>query len=124
VTLRRQVVDFVGLDFLDDPNQVGRIRQISIVQLEADVFFVRILVKMINAIGVERGCTAFDAMHAIPLIEQELGQIGTVLPGNARDQRRLRQVQPPTKLFSRPTPPQSNCVHRGGETQPTESIVI
>src|SRR5258708_4017764 len=51
-----------------------------------------ILVQMVNAICIERGCAAFDAMHAIPLIQQELGKICAVLPGNTRDQCRLRQV--------------------------------
>jgi hypothetical protein len=61
-------------------------------QLEADVFVVRILVQVINAIGIEGGRAAFDAMHGVALAEQELSQIGAVLPRYSRDQRRLRQV--------------------------------
>jgi hypothetical protein len=61
-------------------------------ELEADILVVRILVKVINAIGIEGRCAAFDTMHAISLAEQELGKIGTVLPRNARDQCGLRQV--------------------------------
>jgi hypothetical protein len=38
-------------------------------QLEAYIFLVRILIKVINAIGVEGGCAAFDAMHAISLFQ-------------------------------------------------------
>jgi hypothetical protein len=48
-----QVIDLVRLHLLNDPNQVRRIRQISVVQLETNVFLVRILVQVIDAIGIE-----------------------------------------------------------------------
>ena len=54
VALCRQIIDFVRLHLLDDPDQIGRVGQIPIMQFEPHIFLVRILVKMIDAIGIER----------------------------------------------------------------------
>jgi hypothetical protein len=45
----------------------------------------RILVKMIDPIGIERGSAALYAVHPIAFGQQEFGQIGAVLPGNSSD---------------------------------------
>ncbi|MNY14445.1 hypothetical protein D3C86_1476220 [compost metagenome] len=53
VALSGQVVDLVGLDLLDDADQVGGIRQVSVVQVKAAVGVMGILVEVVDAIGVE-----------------------------------------------------------------------
>jgi hypothetical protein len=53
-------------------------------------FDVRILVEMVDAVGVEQGCPALDAVHLVALVEQELGEIGAVLSGDAGDQGDFR----------------------------------
>ena len=45
-----------------------------------------ILVQVIYSGSVEQGGTAPDAMHYITFVQQELGQIGAILPGDAGDQ--------------------------------------
>jgi hypothetical protein len=47
---------------------------------------VRVAVKVVDAAGVEGRGTADDAMHLVTLREQEFGEIGTVLAGDAGDQ--------------------------------------
>jgi hypothetical protein len=69
MALRSQVVNLVRLHLLDDSNEIRRIREISIVQLETHVSLVRVLIKVIDAIGVERGRSAFYSMYGIPLRE-------------------------------------------------------
>ena len=91
VALRRQVVDLVGLHLLDDADEIGRIGQIAIMQLEPHVLLVRILVQMIDAIGIEGRGAALDAMHRVALRQQQFGKVGAILAGDARDQSRLRQ---------------------------------
>jgi hypothetical protein len=54
---------------------------------EIAIAYVRILVKMIYAIGVEQGGTALDAVHLVAPAKQELGEIRAVLAGNAGDKR-------------------------------------
>ncbi len=53
VALRRQIVDLVRLHLLDDADQIGGIGQVAIVQVQPHAALVRILVEMIDAIGVE-----------------------------------------------------------------------
>jgi hypothetical protein len=55
----RQIVDFVGLDFLDQPYEVGTIGHIAIMQNEITVFDMGILVQMVNPIGIEQGGSPF-----------------------------------------------------------------
>jgi hypothetical protein len=44
------------------------------------------LVEVIDAAGVEAAGPPLDAVHRIALLQQQLGQIGAVLAGNAGDQ--------------------------------------
>ena len=43
----------------------------------------KILVQVIYSGRVEQGGAAPDTMHYITFVQQELGQIGTILPGDA-----------------------------------------
>ena len=45
----------------------------------------RINVKVIDAGGVERGGTALYAMNNIAFLQKQVGQMGTVLTGDASD---------------------------------------
>ena len=85
VALRAQVVDLVGLHLLDDADQVGRVGQVAVVQVEALVVDVRVLVEVVDAVGVEQRGAALDAVNLVALLEQELGEIGAVLAGDAGD---------------------------------------
>ena len=49
----RQVVDLIWLHFLDDADEVGTIGQIAVVQLQSHIRFMRILVEVIDAVGVQ-----------------------------------------------------------------------
>ena len=51
--LRAQVVHLIGLHFLQNAREVGRVSQVAVVQLEAGVVNVRVLVNVVNALGVE-----------------------------------------------------------------------
>jgi hypothetical protein len=46
---------------------------------------VGILIKVINAVGVEAAGPSLDAVHHITLLQQQLRQIRTVLSCDARD---------------------------------------
>ena len=54
VALGGQVVDLVGLHLLHHPDQVGGIGQIAIMQNEITMIDVRVLVEMINPVGIEQ----------------------------------------------------------------------
>jgi hypothetical protein len=52
---------------------------------EITVFGMGVLVEMIDAVGIEQGSPALDAMHDVTLVQQKLGQVGAVLAGNPGD---------------------------------------
>ena len=80
MALRREVVDFVRLHLLDDADQAARIRHVAVMQDEATVLLVRVLVKMVDSIRIEQRSAALDAVHLVALAQQELGQVGAVWP--------------------------------------------
>ena len=92
MTLCGEIVDLLRLHLLNDANQVGGVRKVAIVQDHAAVRLVRIAVQMVDPIGVERRGATFDAMHLVALIEQELGEICAILPGDACHERTLPLV--------------------------------
>ena len=54
VALGREIVDFRRLRFLNNTDEVRRIGHVAVMQCEAHVLLVLILVEMIDAIGIER----------------------------------------------------------------------
>ena len=83
MALGRQIVDLVRLHLLDDPDQVGGIGQIAIVQNKPPVLFMRILVEVIDPVGVEQGGPSLDAVHLIAFFQQKFSQVGAVLTGDS-----------------------------------------
>ena len=83
MALRGKIIDLFRLDLLDDSNQVGRIRKVTVVQAKLDALLVRILVEMIDAIRVERRCTALDAVDLVAFFQEEFRKVRAVLPCNA-----------------------------------------
>jgi hypothetical protein len=83
VTLRGEVVDFVGLHLLNDAHQARTVGHVAVVQGEATIGDMRILIQMIDAVGIEQRCPALDSVYFVALVEQELGEISAVLAGYA-----------------------------------------
>ena len=44
---------------------------------------VRVLIEMIDAIGVEQTAAPLDAVHDVVFLEQKLGEVGAVLAGDS-----------------------------------------
>jgi len=86
VALRGEVVEFVRLHLLENADQVSGVGQVAVVQDEASVGGVRILVEVIDALGVELRGAALDAVDGVALFQQEFGQVGAVLAGGAGDE--------------------------------------
>ena len=85
--LRGKVVDLGRLHLLHDADKVGRIGQVAVVQEEADVGLVRVVVEVVHAPGVERRGASLDAVHDVALGEQQLGEKRAVLASDAGDER-------------------------------------
>jgi len=50
----RQVIDFVRLHLLDDADQIGGVGEVAVVEDEVAVFHVRVLVEVVDTVGVEK----------------------------------------------------------------------
>ncbi len=87
MALGGEIVDLVGLNLLDDADQVGRVGQVAVMHEEADVRLVRVLVEMIDPVGIDERGTALDAVDDIALAEQEFGEKRAILTGDAGDER-------------------------------------
>lgn len=83
VRLSAQVVDLVGLYLLQDTRQVRGIGQVAIVQDQLLIIGMRILVDMVDTLGVERRRTTLNAVNLIAFGQEKLSQIGSILSGNA-----------------------------------------
>ncbi|MCY1531169.1 hypothetical protein D9M68_663870 [compost metagenome] len=86
MALCAQVVDLVGLGFLHDADQVGAVAEVAVVQVEAGVVHMRVLVDVVDALGVELAAAALDAVNDVALFEQQLGEVRAVLAGDAGDE--------------------------------------
>jgi len=76
--LRGKVVDFIRSNGSDDVDEVGGIREVTIVEEEACTVRMQILVQMIHTTGVERRRTTDDAVHVVTLRQQQLSEVRTV----------------------------------------------
>ena len=81
MALGAKVVNLVGLQVVEQLDQLHGIRKVSVMQVEPRVVDQGILVEVIESVGVEGGCPANDPMDFISLFQQKLGQIGAILPG-------------------------------------------
>ncbi len=89
MALSGQVINLIGLDFLDDADQVGCIGKIAIMHEKPHILLVGVY--MIHPRGVKRRRPAFDTVDFIVFIQQKLGQISTVLACNSGYKRTFHQ---------------------------------
>jgi hypothetical protein len=94
MALRGQVVDLVGLDRGEQRDQARAVGQVAVVQEQSLVLLVRIRVQVVDPVRVERAGAADQAVHLVPLAEQQLGQVRAVLARDPRDQRLLHALSP------------------------------
>ena len=90
VALGGEVVDLVGLHFLQDVHQAARVGHVAVVQEHAHLGLVHVAVQVVDPRRVEERGAPPHAVHFVALPEQELGEVGAVLAGDAGDQRFFR----------------------------------
>ena len=66
--------------------------QVAVVQLEAGVVHMRVLVDVGHTLGVKAGRAPLDAVHGVAFFQQEFGQVRAVLAGDASDEGTLGWV--------------------------------
>jgi hypothetical protein len=75
VRLRGQVVDLGRLDLVHQGDQASAVGEVAVVQEEAGALLVRILVEVVDAVGVERRRATDQSVHLVALAEQQLSQV-------------------------------------------------
>ena len=75
MALGSQIVNLVRLEFIKKLYQLHRISQVPVMQRQ-----IRVIVDMVNAIGIETGGTADDAVDLVAFFKQEFSEVGAVLP--------------------------------------------
>ena len=90
VALSTEIVDLVRGDLFQDVSQRGAVGQVAVMERELETAVVRIMVNLIDAVGVEQASPANYPVDLIAFLEEKSGEIGPVLAGHAGDQGSLR----------------------------------
>jgi len=64
-------------------DQVGRISQVTIVQNKVAVFDMRVLIEVIDPVSIKERRPTLDAVNDVAFFQQKLGEVSTVLAGDA-----------------------------------------
>jgi GDP-mannose 4,6 dehydratase len=82
VALRREIIDFGRLRFLNQADEIGGISHVAVVHEELRAPLMRVDIEMIDALGIERRQAALHTMEGIAFRQQQFGEIGAVLAGD------------------------------------------
>ena len=86
VGLGGEVVNFVGFDVGQQAHEGGAVGKVAVMKDEAGTGGVAILVEVVDAVGVEGGGTAHQAVNGIAFAEEKFGKVGAVLASDASDE--------------------------------------
>gem|GEM_PF-6665067 len=84
--LGAEVINFLRLQLVKQLHHLHGIGQVAIVEVQLDPVDMRIAIKMVDAARIESRSAANDAMHFVTFVEQQLGEIRTVLARDAGDE--------------------------------------
>src|SRR5262245_3477180 len=87
--LRREIVYLVRPRLLNDADDVGRVGDVAVMQMERDPLLVGIINEMVDALRIERRGPALHAVDQIALRKKKCREVGAILPGHAGDERHL-----------------------------------
>ena len=85
IALSTEVVAFIKLQLLDDTDQLGAVGEVTVMQGEARVVLVGILIEVIGLIEVEATNSSLAPVLGALNLQRRLGQIDLVLPGDSGD---------------------------------------
>ena len=68
MALRRQVVNFIWLRLLNNMKKARAVCHVAMMKKKTHIFFVAVLIKMIDPIGVKQAGTSLNPMNYISLI--------------------------------------------------------
>src|SRR5438105_13771632 len=85
VALRPEVVDLLRPHLVDQPRQPGGVGHVAVVEDQAKVGLVWVLVEVIDAARVDGGRAPDQPGNLIALLDQELSEVRAILTGDSGD---------------------------------------
>ena len=86
MALGAQVVDFVGLQFVNQLHQGDGVGQVAKMKMQIGLG-VRINIEVVDALGVEVRRPPHDTVDLIAFLKKQFCKVGAVLAGDAGDER-------------------------------------
>jgi hypothetical protein len=86
MALGGKMIDLIRLNIVDKITQLPTVIQVSVMEEELLARDVRIAVDVIDPVGVEGARSPDQSMDFTPFGKKQLGQIRTILSGNAGNQ--------------------------------------
>ena len=86
VRLRGEVVDFVGLNRIDDVSQAAGVSQVSVVQSQLDAALMRILKQVIDPARRDRRGSSHNSVNFVALLQQEFRKLTAVLASDSSNE--------------------------------------
>ena len=86
MALGAEVVDLVRPDLLEEVGELAGDGEVAVVEIDPRLGVVEVLVEVVDPVGVEGAGPADEAVDLVALAEQEFGQVGAVLAGDAGDE--------------------------------------
>ena len=87
VRLRTEIVDFVGLEVIEELHHLHGVGEVAIVEVELYTVHMRIAVEMVDTARVKGRGAADNAVNLVAFAEQKLGEIGAVLTRDTGNER-------------------------------------
>ena len=85
MALRTQIVNLLRLNVVQQSRQIRPVAQIPVMQMQPPPSLMRISIDMIDPPRVERRPPPDQPVYFIPLLQQKLRKVRSVLPGDASD---------------------------------------
>ena len=86
MALGREVVDLRRPDLADQTGEAIAVGHVAVMQNQRTLHLVDVAVEVLDPLRAKRAGPAHQAMDFVPLVEEQFGQIRTILSGDARDQ--------------------------------------
>lgn len=93
--LRGQVVDLIWLDLREQRDEPRAITQVPVVKEELGFRVMRVYIQVVDPMRIEGRSTANETVHLVPLRQEQLGEVRTILARDARDKRAFCHMCPP-----------------------------
>ena len=86
MALRCKVVDLRRPNLTNEAGQAVAVGHVAMMQEEGLMHVVDVAVEMLDPLRAERARPTHETVHLVAFVQQQVGQIGTVLAGDAGNQ--------------------------------------